>query len=181
MPSGRTVSISDKHFIFADGVEVDPATVRVGQTLATIDGPRKVRAIAKEVYAGAYHIVTPSGAYYVDGVAASTYVSYIPHAAWKIFGDGYITLRYRIGLPIVPEGEAPIPLFWLLHGLQAAGVPDTVQSAIFWPAIAGSVVATEIASAVGKAIGKAVGKMLPAGALTALVAAPLAIKVASKQ
>ena len=47
-------------------------------------GPSPIVAIAKETHAGAYHLVTPSGAYYVDGVAASTYVAYIPHAAWKV-------------------------------------------------------------------------------------------------
>ena len=123
---------------------------------------------------GAYHLVTPSGAYYVDGVAASTYVAYIPRAAWKVFGDGYIALRYSLGLPIVPEGAAPVTLFWLLDALKAAGVPDAVQSSLFWPLIAGSVVATELAAAVGLAAAKT-------GALTAaLVAAPLALKVAAK-
>ena len=87
--------------------------------MSTPDGPQAITAIAKETHAGAYHLVTPSGAYYVDGIAASTYVAYIPHAAWKIFGDGYITLRYQLGVPIVPEGRAPVTLFWLLDALKA--------------------------------------------------------------
>ena len=174
----RSIAISDKHFLLVDGVEADPATVTLGQMLSTTDGPQAITAIAKETHVGAYHLITPSGAYYVDGVAASTYVAYIPHAAWKVFGDGYITLRYKLGLPIVPEGEAPVTLFWLLDALKAAGVPDAIQSSLFWPLIAGSVVATELASAVGMAAAKAVPS---GGALAAaLVAAPLAVKVAAK-
>ena len=77
----------------------------------------------------------------------------------------------------MPEGEAPVTLFWLLDALKAAGVPDAIQSSLFWPLIAGSVVATELASAVGMAAAKAV----PTGALAAtLMAAPLAVKVAAK-
>lgn len=166
-----TIAISDKHYLFVDGVKADPATVVLGQTLTTANGPQKITAIAQEMHAGAFHLVTPSGAYYVDGVAASTYVSYIPHAAWKVFGDGYITLRYKLGLPIVPEGAAPVTLFWLLDALQALGVPEPVQSSLFWPLIAGSVVLTELAAAVGVAA----AKLAPAGAVAAaLVAAPLA-------
>merc|ERR550514_408000 len=100
---GASIAISDRHWLIVDGVETDPATVRLGQMLRTPDGWQQVTAISTEVYAGAYHLVTPSGAYYVDDVAASTYVAYIPHAAWKILGDGYITLRYRLGVPFTPE------------------------------------------------------------------------------
>ena len=87
----------------------------------------------------------------------------------QVFGDGYITLRYKLGVPIVAEGEAPITLFWLLDALKAVGVPDAVQSALLWPLIAGSVVGTELVAAVAKT-----------GTLTAaLVAAPLAVKMAA--
>ena len=67
-----------------DAPQADPSTVQIGQTLSTPDGPQLVAFITKETHAGAFHLVTPSGAYYVDGVAASTYVSYIPQAAWKV-------------------------------------------------------------------------------------------------
>ena len=36
----------------------------------------------------------------------------------QVFGDGYISLRYKLGLPIVSEGDAPITLFWFLDALQ---------------------------------------------------------------
>ena len=72
----------------------------------------------------------------------------------------------------MPEGAAPVTLFWLLDALTAVGVPDHLQSSIFWPLIAGSVVATELASA----IGLGASKMLSAGAMLALVASPMAFK-----
>ena len=170
-----SIAISDRHWLFVDGVEADPATVKVGQMLNTAHGPERIRAVVKEPLPGAYHLVTPSGAYYVDGVAASTYAAYIPLAAWKIFGDGYMTLRYRIGIPLMPQGDAPVNLFWFIDTLDAAGISKEVQSAFFWPFIVVSVVVTEIASAVGKAA----THMLPA-AVTAIVVAPIAIKVASR-
>ena len=62
-------------------------------------------------------------------------------------GDGYVAMRYRLGLPVVHEGAAPVSLFWLLDALTAVGVPDAAQSAAFWPLIAASVMVTELASA----------------------------------
>ena len=60
---------------------------------------------------------------------------------------------------------------------RVVGVPDAAQSTLFWPLIAGSVAATELVSAVGMAA----AKLVPTGTLTAaLVAAPLAIKMAAK-
>jgi len=173
-----SIAISDKHWLFVDGAVADPAVVKHGQTLSTRNGPQAITAITTETHVGAYHPMTPSGAYYVDGIAASTYPAYIPHNAWKVVGDGYVTLRYRLGLPVVPEGVAPVSLFWLLDALTAFGVPESVQSALFWPLIAGSVTITELALAFGMA---AATKMAPAsgGALAAFVAAPLVVKLAS--
>ena len=81
------------------------------------------------------------------------------------------------------EGSHDVTLFWLLDALTYVGVPDAVQSALFWPLIAGSVVVTELAAAVGMAaVGMAAAnKMVPAGgALTLVVAAPLAVKMTAK-
>ena len=33
-------------------------------------------------------------------------------------------LRYKLCLPIVPEGKAPVTLFWLLDALKDVGVTD---------------------------------------------------------
>jgi len=170
--ANQSITISHKHFLMVDGIETDPDAVVLGQMLSTPTGPQAITSIGKETHVGAFHPVTASGAYYVDGIAASTYVSYIPHVAWKIFGDGYIALRYQLGLPVVPEGAAPVSLFWMLDALQAVGVPDAMQSAVFWPLIAGSVMLTELASAVA-------AKLAPisSGVLTTagLIVAPLLV------
>jgi len=147
-----TMAISEKHWLFVDGIEMDPALAAVGQTLDTTHGAQPILSITKEKFDGAYHLFTASGAYYVDGVAASTYPAYIPHGAWKLVGDAYVSLRYKLGLPVVPEGQAPVTLFWLLDALRAAGVSDETASFFFWPFIATSVIATEVASAVAVAL-----------------------------
>jgi len=172
---GASVAISDNHWLLVDGVEADPATVQLGQMLRTPNGWQRVTAISKEVYAGAYHLVTPSGLYYVDDVAASTYVAYIPHAAWKIFGDGYITLRYRLGVPLMPEGQTPITILWSLDVLRAMGFSHDTALTYAWPFIAGSTMATELICAVTTAAAKLVAP-ISGGAVSvaaALVAAPL--------
>ena len=50
-----------------------------------------------QVHRGAYHPMVASGAYYVNGLLSSTYLAYVPFPIWKVFGDGYITLRYKLG------------------------------------------------------------------------------------
>ena len=74
-----TLHVSASHWIFVDGVETDPAAARVGQHLTSSDGASlPILAISTREEVGAYHLVTPSGSYFVDGVLASTYVSYLP-------------------------------------------------------------------------------------------------------
>jgi len=176
--ASSSMAISEKHWLFVDGVEADPATARVGQVLDTVHGPQPILAIRKESHLGAYHLITPSGAYFVDGIAASTYPAYIPHAAWKLVGDAYVTMRYRLGMPVVPEGEAPVTLFWMLDALRAVGVSDALASAAFWPLIAATVIGTELASAAGAMLSSAASAAAPVGALTLALAAtaPLARK-----
>ena len=79
------------------------------------------------------------------------------------------TLRNLLG---VGSASNDMVVYLLLDALTAVGVPDTVQSAAFWPLIAGSVILTELASAVGAAAVKVVAPA--SGALTvAIAAAPL--------
>ena len=174
------MAISDKHALLVDGELIDPIHVKVGQHVHTRAGREPIVAITKRQMDGAYHIITPSGLYYVDGVVASTYVSYIPHAAWKVFGDGYITLRFKLGLPIVPEGEAPVALFWAIDLLRAAGIQDATASRFLWPFISLSVMMTELTSALALAATKyaAIGPI--GGALAAGLAAVPIMRSASK-
>lgn len=167
--TGRKIVISDRHYLFVDGVAADPTTVKVGSMLSTPDGQQRVVTVGKEMHAGAYHLVTPSGAYYVDGVAASTYVAYVPHAVWRVAGDGYITLRYHLGLPVVPEGQAQLSLFWLQDLFRAAGVDDDTISAYAWPVVALSAQLTELACAAASAVTTKLTTPLTVGAVAAAV------------
>ena len=90
---GATVAISDDHWLFVNGAEADPATVKPGDLLTTIEGTQDaVVRVETTTERGAYHILVASGAYYVDGVAASTYIAHVPLGVWKVFADGYAAL-----------------------------------------------------------------------------------------
>ena len=83
------------------GEERDPATVVVGDLLTTPLGPAPVERIERVVEAGAFHPVVAGGSYYVDGILASDYNAHVPMFALV---RTYFTLRYHIGVPVVPEG-----------------------------------------------------------------------------
>jgi hypothetical protein len=145
--NGRTIEISDNHWLMVDRVEADPAMAKVGQRLTTTEGEQTIVSIFKADRAGAYHLVTASGQYYVDGVLASTYVAYIPRSMWSVFGDGYITLRYALGVPLVPDGQSTVPLFWFLDTMKALAIPAPLQVSVFWLPLVASVVLSELVSA----------------------------------
>jgi len=144
---GRSVEISDNHWLLVDGVETDPATAKVGQRLMTPEGEETIVSVSKADRAGAYHLVTASGQYYVDGILASTYVAYIPRAMWSVFGDGYITLRYALGMPLVPDGQSALPLFWFLDAMKGLAIPAALQVSVFWLPLVATVVLSELVSA----------------------------------
>ena len=144
---GRTIEISDNHWLMIDDIETDPTAAKVGQRLTTTEGEQTIVSISKAARAGAYHLVTASGQYYVDGVLASTYVAYVPRKMWSVFGDGYFTLRYALGVPIVPDGQSAVPLFWFLDAMKALAIPAALQVSVFWLPLVASVVLSELASA----------------------------------
>ena len=45
------------------------ATAKVGQTVSTPNGPRRITKIEYYRQRGAYHIIVPGGMYYVDGTS----------------------------------------------------------------------------------------------------------------
>ena len=63
------MGISDDHWLYIDGIESDPATAKVGQTVSTPNGPRRITKIEYYRQRGAYHIIVPGGMYYVDGTS----------------------------------------------------------------------------------------------------------------
>ena len=59
----------------------------------------------------------------MNGVLASTYVSYVPSLVWDVFGTSYVLLRYHLGLPLHADGQrsGAIPLFWMKDALDVTG------------------------------------------------------------
>ena len=148
---GATVAISDEHWLFVNGAEADPATVKPGDLLTTIEGTQDaVVRVETTTEQGAYHILVASGAYYVDGVAASTYIAHVPLGVWKVFADGYASLRYKMGAPIAPEGEGYFSITWPLAVYDKLGVPSEAVASL-WPLTTAAAVLTELANTVAVA------------------------------
>ena len=144
---GATVAISDDHWLFVNGVEADPATVKLGDRLTAASGAQEaVVRIERVAERGAYHILVASGAYYVDGVAASTYIAHVPLGVWKVFADGYASLRYRMGVPIAPEGHGYLSITWPLAVYGKLGVPTETALHALWPLTTAAAVLTELAN-----------------------------------
>ena len=81
----------------------------------------------------------------VDGVAASTYIAHTPLAVWKVFADGYAALRYKMGVPLTPEGAGALSITWPLAVYDALGVSAGVKTAL-WPLTTAGAVLTELAN-----------------------------------
>jgi len=103
--AGKTLSISPRHHLFANGKEVEPATVKVGDELH-LPGKETtvVTAISLGVAQGAFHLFVPSGAYYVDGLLASDYLDYVAFKPVWVAGRYYVAARYYLGVPIKMQG-----------------------------------------------------------------------------
>ena len=117
------------------------------QKCLTIDGTQDaVVRIETTAERGAYHILVASGAYYVDGVAASTYIAHVPLGVWKVFADGYASLRYKMGAPIAPEGEGYFSITWPLAVYDKLGVRSETALKALWPLTTAAAVLTELAN-----------------------------------
>ena len=92
---GASVAISDHHWLFVNGAEADPATVKLATSTTASGEQEAVVRVETAVEQGAFHILVASGAYYVDGVTASTYIAHVPLGVWKIFADGYASATTR--------------------------------------------------------------------------------------
>merc|ERR1719473_2321359 len=90
--------------------------------LTTPLGDQPVLTIERKRMAGIFHISTPSGTYYADDILTSTYVGIVPRAVYQ-FGDSYMELRFRMGIPLVPEGKGVISIQWVPSLIAALGVP----------------------------------------------------------
>lgn len=133
------VTISAGHYLVANGVEADPAAVRVGDTLTTTSGPEPVLRVGRTTAGGAFHLLTPSGTYYADGVLCTTFIAEVPRSVWTVL-EQYAYLRFLAGVPVAPESAddgtvALDALYQLYHGkvpaaVEAALVPVFVLSGL---------------------------------------------------
>jgi hypothetical protein len=145
---GRTLAIAPRHWMWVNGADADPASVRAGDVLRTAEGDEDVVAnVALETRRGAYHPMVPSGAYFVDGLRASTYVADVPRWAFSLFADRYVAWRHRMGVPVTPEGEGPLATFWPQRLYGAAGISPDAASAWLWPLTVAGIAASEALNA----------------------------------
>lgn len=127
------IRISPLHWLFCNHRLCDPAHIVLGDELSTpAGGTARVRGVSRVLLSGAYHITTPSGTYFIDDHLASTYMAVVPFWAWRLFGDGYVCLRGLIGVPVTPEGEGPLTIFWPYALWGLLGVPEAAVRGL-WP------------------------------------------------
>jgi len=154
--AGRTLNIAPHHHLYVNGSEVDSLDARVGDLLTTPFGDEAVESVRVVFLPGAYHIITPSGTYFVDGLLASDFVStdqcYLPRHAWP-FIKAYARLRYHAGIPARPfrDGQA----LWLFHTLKRWQLGDILGSAsAVLPAVwIPTAIITELIESVGISLG----------------------------
>lgn len=131
--ANASMAITNGHWLFVNGVERDPSTVKVGELLTTLCcGEQPVTEIEMRREQGLFHITTPSNSYYADGVLSSTYVDYVPQTVWRVFAGHYPHLRYLMGLPVTPEGHGPLSIFWTAQLFHALHLPQLAVDAL-WP------------------------------------------------
>ena len=128
-----TVKISPAHHLFVNGVEADPATVNVSDVLSTTHGPEPVLTISESTEYGAYHLLTPSGTYFVDNVVSTSYMGDVPRPVWSLL-EKYAHLRYLLGVPVAPntaeDGTFPLDaLYQVYHGKVPAAVESLLLPA----------------------------------------------------
>ena len=131
------------------GVVGSPTRPRASNRMAEDNAPNVPNAkglVAKATEQGAYHIMVASGTYYVDGVLASTYIAHVPLGVWKVFADGYASLRYKMGMPIAPEGQGFLSITWPLAVYDKLGLSSETALTTLWPLTTAAAVLTELAN-----------------------------------
>lgn len=137
-----SMSVSPGHYMFVNGVKRDPDTVAVGDEVSTPWGSERVSEVARSELRGAYHLVTPSGSYFADGILVTDYVAELPTWVWQLIKLLYLTPRFHLGVPPTPQGEGS-PTFWLGDTLDALGVDMSIRRKWLWPLTLPIMVVTE--------------------------------------
>ena len=140
-----SMSISPLHHVFVNGIETDPSHVKLGDLLRTPHDLEPVTRIDSIKARGMYHVIVKGGSYFVDGILASDYSGLVPHMAWPLV-RAYVEARYRIGVPVIPDGRGFFPnKIWASDLLARLGAPLSVHHALSPVTIASSI-ATELAN-----------------------------------
>jgi len=134
-------------------------------------GEQPIERIEHTAEEGLFHITTDSTTYYADGVLSSTYVAYVPLNVWKVAGALYPRVRYTLGVPITPEGEGLLSIFWLLDVYEAIGMPSFLRG-LLWPLTMTSTLAAEL---VNTAV-----TQLPASSTALALLGALSVRMAHK-
>jgi len=141
---GHVMAITPLHLVFANGVEVDPGTVRVGDLLSTLHGTSAVTRVESVQLDGKFHIFVDGGAYYVDGVLASDTLDLVPRPLWPVV-RAYVKARYQLGVPIMPVGTGVFPNHaWLLDLLTRIGTPQPLLKFGLFPLTVTAGIGTEL-------------------------------------
>jgi len=144
--ANTTMAITQGHYLFVGGIEREPASVMVGETLTTrCCGEQPIERIERTIEEGMFHLTTDSTTYYADGVLSSTYVAFVPLNVWKAAGGIYPRLRYMLGVPITPEGHtgSVLSIFWMLRLYEATHTPVFLRG-LLWPVTMASTLFAEL-------------------------------------
>lgn len=102
--SGRSISLSPGHYIYANGVLVAARAVKVGDVLRTVEGTSKVNVVERVKDLGLVAPHTLHGDIMVNGIVASTYTTTVHPRVAKILLAPLRAL-VRTGLAREPIGS----------------------------------------------------------------------------
>lgn len=140
----RALAVSAHHHVVANGKTVDPATIKAGDVLHSADGSNAtVTSVQMKAATGAFHFMVAGGEYYVDGLLSTDYDDHIPPKLWELLRM-YVKMRYRLGVPMIPEGHGLIKRpFFAFDTLDAIGVRGEAQWLLL-PLLVPTLLATEL-------------------------------------
>jgi len=140
----RALAVSAHHHVVANGKTVDPATIKAGDVLHSADGSNAtVTSVQMKAATGAFHFMVAGGEYYVDGLLSTDYDDHIPPKLWELLRM-YVKMRYRLGVPTIPEGHGLIKRpFFAFDTLDAIGVRGEAQWLLL-PLLVPTLLATEL-------------------------------------
>lgn len=103
--SGRSISLSPSHYMYANGKMVAARAVKVGDKLRTIDGPSVVKTVERVKDFGLVAPHTMHGDVVVNGIVASTYTTAVhPHLARFLLAP--VRMVVNLGLSKEPLGTS---------------------------------------------------------------------------